>query len=458
MKKFYTIQDVELAVSMGKSVIELSDGDVITSLAQEEANKKGITFSYGKVVRTSTVGSKSKSNKIIAAEYKGLISEQEVDQWRKEFPILENVIHVANCSQSAQSKRVRGAITSYLDNWLTVGMDWEQWVQEVYLAKVEFAKLINASPDEIAITTSVSEAVSSIAGALDYSGSRNKVVVTDAEFPTVNYVWLANQKSGAKVDFIAVNDNHEIELSEYERYIDETTLITSVTQVYYLNGFKQDLKAISDIAHRKGSLLLADCYQGLGTEPVDVKAMNIDILTSGNLKYLFGIPGVAFLYVNKDLVSKLKPTVTGWFGQDNPFLFQSRYLDWASDTRRFETGTPPIMTSYAAREGLAIINEVGVDRIKDRIDMLSEYALELCLERDLDLVSPLNVNRKGGTTAIKVSHIMDSHELEHDLRVKNIIASARGEYIRVAPHFYNKKEELKIVFDEIKRILDSKRV
>jgi len=395
---------------------------------------------------------------IIAPEYKALISEEEVDRWREEFPILKNVIHVANCSQSAQSKRVRAAINKYLDNWLTVGMDWDQWMSEVYLAKVEFAKLINADPSEIAISTSVSEAISSIANSLDYTSKRKKIVVTDAEFPTVNYIWLANQRNGAKVDFIPVNENHQIELSEYERVIDENTLITSVTQVYYLNGFKQDLTAIAEIAHKKGSLLLVDSYQSLGTEPIDVKKMKIDILTSGNLKYLFGIPGVAFLYVNKDLIEQMKPTITGWFGQENPFLFQSRYNDWASDARRFETGTPPVLASYAARAGLEIINEIGVERIKDRVDMLSAYTLEGCIKRNLDLVSPLDVNKKGGTTAIKVSHIMNSHELEQELRTKNIITAARGEYIRVAPHFYNKKEEIDKVLDSIKEILNSQRV
>lgn len=132
------------------------------------------------------------------------------------------------------------------------------------------------------------------------------MVVTDMEFPTVDYIWLANQRHGAKVDFVSVNENHEIDISEYERYIDEDTLLTSVTQVYYLNGFKQDVKAIADIAHRKGSLVLVDAYQCLGTEPLDVKAMNIDILVSGCLKYLFGIPGVAFMYVNKQIIQELE--------------------------------------------------------------------------------------------------------------------------------------------------------
>ena len=465
MRKFYTAQDIEYAVSRGENTIIINKEDVITSIAKETPNRKSVKFVTKETEINTDHSSNEKvshnnttiiNNKVAAPTYQGLVSEQEIEIWREEFPILKDVIHVANCSQSAQSKRVRGAINRYLDNWLTIGMDWEAWMEEIHLAKAEFAKLINADVSEIAISTSVSEAVSSIASALDYTGKRNKVVVTDAEFPTVNYVWYAHQKYGAKVDVISVNENNQIDINEYERYIDDSTLMTSITQVYYLNGFKQDIAKIADIAHSKGSLILVDAYQGLGTEPNDVKKMNIDILTSGNLKYLFGIPGVAFLYVNKDLVSTLKPALTGWFGQENPFLFQSRYLDWASDARRFDTGTPPVLTGYAARAGLEIVNEVGVEKIKDRLDMLSAHALKGCLDRQLNCISPFDVNKKGGTTAIWVSHKMDSHEMEVELRKRNIIGSARGDVIRVAPHFYTMPQEIDFVLDQIKDILDSK--
>jgi len=203
-------------------------------------------------------------------------------------------------------------------------------------------------------------------------------------------------------------------------------------------------------------LLLVDSYQCLGTEPVDVKKMNIDILTSGNLKYLFGIPGIAFLYVNKELIPKFRPTVTGWFGQTNPFLFQTRYNDWSETASRLDTGTPPVMNAYAVREGMKIINEVGVERIKDRIDMLSAYALKGCLDRGLTTISPFDVNKKGGTTAIVVEPKINSHEMEVELRKRNIIGSGRGEVIRIAPHFYSKPEEIDYALDTIKQILNEK--
>lgn len=184
MKKFYTALDVEYASSKRDTKIFINENDVITDVAKEAAKKHNIEFivrteesneDYSHI-KTDVIDEKiPKTNKsIIAPEYKKLISEQEIDNWRQEFPILQDAIHVANCSQSAQSNRVREAINRYLDNWLTVGMDWESWMEEVRFAKIEFAKLINAEPSEIAISTSVSEVVSSIASSLDFSGKRKR--------------------------------------------------------------------------------------------------------------------------------------------------------------------------------------------------------------------------------------------------------------------------------------------
>lgn len=392
---------------------------------------------------------------ITEVPYQALLSEQEVDKWRDEFKILETIAHLGNCSQSPQSNRVRAALEQYLDNWLTIGMDWDGWMEEVGRAKAQFARLIGAQPDEIAVAASVSDLVSSVANALDYSGERRKVVVTDAEFPTVDYVWLANARHGAKVDFVPVGDDHTIGLEQYDRHIDKNTLLTSVTHVYYLNGFKQDLAAIANLAHARGSLLLVDAYQGLGTEPVNVREMGIDILVSGCLKYLLGVPGIAFMYVARELVERLSPTITGWFGQSDPFLFQTRYNDWSKTASRFDTGTPPIMAAYAARAGLEIICEVGPDKIKDRIDMLSAYALRGCAARGLATLSPLDVRRKGSTTAVLCGHRIDSHDMEIRLRERGVIASGRGDVIRLAPHFYSKTGEIDKALDAISQILES---
>ena len=385
-------------------------------------------------------------------EFGGKLRGDLLAKWREEFPILGEAVQVSSCSQSAQSTRVRESIIRYLDSWRYRGMDWSYWCEEVVNAKAEFAKLIGADLDEIAAVMSVSDALGGLASALDFSGKRNKIVTTEIEFPTVGHIWLANEKNGCKVDFVPVRDG-QVDVNEYEKHIDETTLITSVAHVYYLNGFKQDLDAIVEIAHRKGSLVLVDGYQACGSVPVDVKKQKIDIYTTGTQKYMFGLPGIAFMYINKDLVKDLRPAATGWFGQENIFAFKVRELEFAQGARRFDTGTPPAIAGCGSSAGLQIVNEAGIADIAERINFLSKVAIAEADKLGLDMISPRDISKKGSNTAIRLT--FDSHIMEDALRERKVIASARGNVIRVAPHFYNTAQEVIYAMEQIKEVIDA---
>jgi len=474
MKNFITGQDIEKLSSAGTKSLVLQKDDFLTSVAREECDKFGINIiSAGKegseptaapvsYPRESKSSERSSRSAFIPESFRGASmnkpfsgsvnspADYDIDAWRSQFPILKESIHLANCSQSPQCVRTRNAAEDYLDNWDHMGMDWERWVQEIGLAKAEFAKIINADPSEIAIGTSVSEITSTLASSLDFNSRRKKVVVTDAEFPTVGLVWLAHEKYGAKVQFVPAKAG-EIDINDYNSAIDKDTLITSFCDVYYYNGFKQDIGTITEMAHSKGSLAYVDAYQGIGSHPIDVKALDIDILSSGNLKYLLGIPGIAFMYVKKELIPYLRPANTGWFGMENPFAFDIHHLDYANDARRFDNGTPPVLTSYIARAGMSVINEVTPAAIQKWTDKLSEHCLEGGRKRGLDIASPQDVRKKAPTTAFRVG--ADSHHVEVELKKRKIIASARGDVIRLAHHFFTKPEDLDYALDCLAEIL-----
>jgi selenocysteine lyase/cysteine desulfurase len=289
-----------------------------------------------------------------------------------------------------------------------------------------------------------------VASALSFQGARTKVVLTDAEFPTVGHVWLAHQKFGAKVQFMPLTGG-TLDVSEYSRYVDGNTLVTSFCDVYYYNGFKQDLKSIVSAVHEKGSLAYLDAYQGIGTHPIDVKALDVDFLATGNLKYLLGVPGVAFLYVKPELVPHLHPAFTGWFGQQNPFAFDIHHLDYAKDARRFDNGTPPVVTAYIARAGMRMINEIGVANIEAWTNRLSAHCIAGADARGLEMVSPRDIRYKAPTTAIRVPG--PSHDVEVALRGKQVIASARGDVVRIAPHFFTRLEDIDYVLDRFVEVL-----
>lgn len=373
----------------------------------------------------------------------------DIPAWRSQFPVLERTVHLANCSQSPQSLRVRKAVEGYLDDWKENPMNWEKWMADVASSKQEFARLINGLPDEVSFHSSASQAIVAVASSLDYSGKQNKVVVTEADFPTMIFIWKACRRLGVDLGILPAVDGG-IDPSTYERAVDERTLITCVPQVYYQNGFKQDIAAIAEIAHDKGSLVFVDAYQGLGTEPVDVKAMGIDILVSGNLKYLLGMPGSAYLYVREELIPSMNPTATGWLGQKDPFAFHIHDFRYAPDARRFDTGTPIIAAAYAAMEGMRIINEVGVSNIKPWIDELSRHALREIEKRGFETTSPRDVTRKGAITSINVA---SPHAVEAKLKERGVFVSARGPVIRLAHHFFVTPEDIDRALDAIEEIV-----
>ncbi len=423
MKSILTADVIDPAFKSGKKEPYLKRDDIITSIGEEKAKKYEIPPT----------------------------PPFDMEYWRKQFPLLKTHIHVANCSQAPQSTFTRKAAEEYLNSWNRMGMDWNRWTEEVFNAKAEFAKLIGADPSDIAVGTSVSELTSAVASSLPLNAGRNKVVVTDAEFPTVGFVWQAHEKYGFKVEFIPVKRG-EIDIGDYDRYVDENTIIASICDVYYYNGFKQDLKRIIPQIHEKGAIVFVDAYQGLGTHPLDVKQLDIDLLASGNLKYLLGVPGVAFLYVKKEIAHSLHPSLTGWFGQEEPFSFDIHKMLYAKGARRFDNGTPPVISAYIARAGMKIINTVGVENICQWTDILSEYCIRGALGRGLDVISPRNVGMKSPITAIRVPG--DSHDFELALRKENVIASARSDVVRIATHFFTTLEDIDYVLDRFVKILE----
>ena len=372
----------------------------------------------------------------------------DIEFWRRQIPLLAHSIPMNNCSQAPQSSATRAAAERYLESWNTNGMDWDAWMAEVALAKEAFASLVNASADEIAVFSSVSEAASAVASALDFSGRSRKVLVSEAEFPTVAHVWLAQKQRGARISWIPVQDG-AIEVAAYESRIDDETVIVSACHGFYLNGFTQDLARIATAAHSHGALLFADAYQTLGAAPVDVKALGVDFLASGNLKFLMGVPGIAFLYVRRELIDTLHPTVTGWFGRENPFAFNAKELDWSPTASRFDSGTPPVMNAYVARAGMDIIQEVGPANIGSWHRVLARRLIEGGRERGLALHGTPDAARKTASTAFVVD---DSHGVEHAMRARGVIASARGPVIRLAPHFYSTTDDVDTALDVLAQL------
>jgi len=291
---------------------------------------------------------------------------QTWEQLRSRFPVLQKKTYLNSCSYAALAIEVEASLQRYLDARNDRGADWDYWVGRNEAVRSSVARLIGAQPNEVAVTASVSAGINSLASALRFDGPRNKVVITDFEFPTNAQIWYAQELRGARVVRIAA-ENDKIPLEKFEEAIDEETLIVATAQVAFRHGAKQDIPAIAEIARRKGALMMVDTYQALGTMQFDVKKAGVDFAVGGMLKYLLGTAGIAFFYARQELIEALTPSVTGWFAQENIHAMDITRYSPATTARRFEAGTPPVPNTYMAEAGLAIMHEIGLQAIEHRI-------------------------------------------------------------------------------------------
>jgi selenocysteine lyase/cysteine desulfurase len=357
-------------------------------------------------------------------------------EFRARFPIFKTRIYLNTCSQGALSTDVDEAMRAYLDSWHESGSPWEHWVEQVERLRVRFAASIGADADEIAVMPSASAGINAIASALSFSGSRSHVVIGDFEFPTMAQVWLAQERRGASIRRARASSTAPdvLPLESYEAAIDERTLIVPATHVCFRNGHRTDIAGLVRLAHDRGAYVFLDDYQRTGSGPIDVHDLGVDFMVTGCLKYLLAAAGIGFLYVRRDLIGQLEPTVTGWFGRVNPFAFRIDELDWPSGASRFESGTPPVPNAYAALAALELLDRLGYDQIARQVDHLTATYADAARGHGFLVRTPSAPTCRGPLVVVQS---VDGPELVSKLAARGIVASCRGNGLRVSFHAYN---------------------
>jgi selenocysteine lyase/cysteine desulfurase len=346
-------------------------------------------------------------------------------QLRSRFPVFQKKTYLNSCSYGALANEVEASLQRYLDARNDKGADWEYWVGRNEAVRSSVARLIGAESDEVAITASVSAGINSLASALSFDGPRNKVVITDFEFPTNAQIWYAQELRGARVVRLA-EEGGRIPLEKFEEAVDEETLIVATAQVAFRHGAKQDIPAIAEIARRKGALMMVDSYQALGTMPFDVKKAGVD----------FAVGGI---------------TATGWFAQEDIMAMDITRYAPSTTARRFEAGTPPVPNTYMAEAGLAILHEVGLGAIERRIGELTTAIKDAATEAGYRLASPVDPARHAAMISLRSS---DDNRLVAGLAEDNIVVSCRNDNLRISPHFYNNEADIEHLFRALHRRRD----
>jgi selenocysteine lyase/cysteine desulfurase len=370
------------------------------------------------------------------------IEEPNWDRIRSRFPVLAKKTYLNSCAYGALATDVIDALQKYILDRNEKGTDWNYWVERNDSVRNAVANLLGADADEIAVTASASAGINSIASALNFDQDRNKVVISDFEFPSNAQIWYAQEPRGAEIVRVPERDGI-VPVEHFEAAIDDETLIVAITQVCFRNGARLDIPALAEIARRKGALFMMDGYQGFGTLDFNVHDAGVDFAVGGMLKYLLGTAGIGFLYVRQPLIENLVPTATGWFAQADIFAMNTTSNDPAPTARRFEMGTPPVPNCYAAEAGLQILDEIGLPAIERRVAELTAEIIAEAKKAGYSLAVPGDPQQHGALITLRTH---DEYELVGILENQGIVTSSRFGNLRISPHFYNNSDDIAALF------------
>jgi len=361
--------------------------------------------------------------------------------YRDRFPILAGTTYLISNSLGAAPAGVGPSLQSYYALWATRGVRaWEDtwWTLAADLGDL-VAPLIGARAGEVVFQPNVTLAHAVVFSAFDFSSRRPKIVTDAMHFPSILYLIDQQRRCSAEVAVVPSKDGIVVDTDRLIEAIDERTAIVSISHVLFKSAFIHDVAAIACHARRVGAITVIDGYQAVGAIPVDVRGAGIDIYIGGCLKWLCGGPGAAFVWVDPERRRSLAPKLTGWMSHRQPFAFETG-LERRDDAWRFFNGTPSIPALYAARPGLEIVNQAGIDAIRAKSLRQTERLLELAGREGYRCTTPHDPSRRGGTVAIDVDN---GYEISQGLKSLDILCDYRpGAGIRLSPHLYNRDDEL----------------
>jgi kynureninase len=377
----------------------------------------------------------------------------DLERYRDEFEVVGRKAYLISASLGPVGVRSRRYLDAYLDAWATKGAPDHVWFEDIFPTmgrlKASFAALTGCDRDEVALTTNISIALSTVASALDLSGPRRRIVLSELDFPTDGQVWTAwAAKSGAELVWLRSPDGMTLPLERYDDAIDERTALVMVNRVLYRSSAIVDAKAVCAMARERGALSLVDDYHGIGVLPLDLHDLGCDLYASGTLKFLCGGPGCVFLYARRTLLPSLEPSVTGWFATADPFSFDAEHLTYHPSARRLEHGTPPAPVFYIAQGGLDVIAEVGVEAIRARQQELQERVIARADDLALQVRTPREPASRGGVVNVRVGE--DAERICHALLARDVCTDFRGDGLRISPHFFTNEADVDRCFDALR--------
>ena len=370
--------------------------------------------------------------------------ETTINRRREEFPTLASGIHLLSHSLGPVPRVTRESMLAYYDAWEhhTSEDAWAtSWWEMSAAVGNRIAKIVGGEPGSVQIQPNASVGLSTIASCFDFQTSeRNKIVTSALDFPSMQYIWDAQERVGAMIEVVHSDDGVTIATEDILHAIDDTTALVALSHVSFRSSNRIDVRPIVERAHKHGALVLLDVYQSAGAVELHASEWEVDFLIGGTIKWLCGGPACGYLYVCPGLQNALQPRLTGWVAHDAPFDFAQPPMRYSESVRRFAQGTPSIPALYSVLPGLQIIEEVGVDTIRAESERRTRWMIDFALDRGWKVNSPHDVNQRGGSVMIYVD---DGPAMVKRLAERKVFVDCRpGVGLRMSPHFFNTDDEV----------------
>lgn len=370
------------------------------------------------------------------------MSEDPLLHWRAEFPIVDTCTYLVSHSLGAMPQRTRMYLQQFADEWSNRGVRaWHEGWWEIGRTTGDLlAPILSVQPGTISMHQNVTVAMGIIASCHTFEGRRNRIVMTDLEFPSNMYLFEGFRRYGAEIVYVKSPDAMRTDLQALLDAIDERTVLVPLSYVLFKSAYIQNAGAVIEKAHRVGARVILDVYQAAGTVPLQTESLGADFAVGGSVKWLCGGPGAGFLYVRPDLAPQLTPALVGWAAHASPFDFATGAIEYAANPERFQSGTPNVPSLYSARAGYEIVAEIGVEAIRAKSLRLTRRLIDRATEAGLRINTPTSDEERGGSVIVDAPN---GKTVADELIRNEVIVDYRpGAGIRMAPHFYNTEEEI----------------
>jgi kynureninase len=371
----------------------------------------------------------------------------ELLAYRDRFPTLARGPYFAAHTLGPMPEGARDALARFAAEWAEEGVvAWTGWLEQIRATAALLEGLFGAPAGSVALGPNVSVLAGQVLSCFDWSGERSRLVTTDLEFPTCDYLYRAQETLGAKVEAVPSRDL-TVDLDRLLEAIDSQTALVAVTHVAFRSSALLDAAAVVARAHEVGALVLLDTYQSAGTVPIDVEALGVDLMVGGSVKWLLGGPGTGYLYARPEVAATLAPRLVGWFGHQSPFAFEPSPIAFAAGAGRFVTGTPNVAAHVMAAEGYRIVAEAGVEAIRAKSQRQVARLLDGFQAQGAQVRGPADPARRGGSVVVDFD---GAEQVTAALIARGYTCDYRpGAGLRLGPHLYTTDDECDAVVAEV---------